>query len=263
MPRDACLCWRSVLSKPFVPGLIVAACVIIVSCTSPEPNDDKQQFIVIGDSIAVGRGVQPDQAWPAVLVSRTGYDLANLAVGGATSDSVIKGVFDWPSGRSQPQLAEATSLLAEADTGRVAAVALAIGVNDWLELEDGATGSSCVWNPVPACDPLFARAMDSLAQNLAFILSQLRSAMEPSTPLLVMTYYDIVSHDRVEEINEVISNAIAEHDVSLADAQSYFAGREQELVVDLIHPSAAGHLVLADIFVNALRPDTGSDGYRK
>lgn len=237
--------------------------MIIVSCTSPEPNDDKQQFIVIGDSIAVGRGVQPDQAWPAVLASRTGYDLANLAVGGANSDSVINLVFNWPSGRSQPQLAEATSLLAEADEGRVAAVALGIGVNDWLQLQDAATGTSCVWNPVPGCDLLFARAMNSLAQNLAFILSQLRSAMEPSTPLLVMTYYDIISHDRIEAINEVISTAIAKHDASLVDAQSYFAGREQELVVDLIHPSAAGHLVLADIFGNALPTDTDGDGYQK
>lgn len=262
MPRNACLGWRSVFSKLCIPGLIFAAGVIIVSCASPEPSDDKQQFIVIGDSIAVGYGVQPDQAWPAVLADRTGYDLAGLALGGASSDSVINLVFDWPSGRSQSQLAEATSLLAEADEGRVAAVALGIGVNDWLELQDPATGASCVWDPVPECDLLFARAMNSLGRNLAFILSQLRSVMEPSTPLLVMMYYDIVSHDRTEAINEVISNAIAEHDASLVDAQSYFAGREQELVVDRIHPTVAGHLLLADIFGNALAPDTDGDSYR-
>ncbi len=240
--------------------LVLAACVLLLSCASPAPEGGKQQLIVIGDSVAVGPGVQPDQAWPAVLVSRAGYDLADLAVGGSSSDSVIKGVINWPSGRSQPQLAEATSLLAEADAGRVAAVALGIGVNDWLQLQDTATGGSCVWNPVPACDPLFTRAMDSLARNLLFILSQLRSAMEPNTPLLVMTYYDIVNPQRIEAINEVILNAIAEHDASLIDAQSYYAGREHELVADLIHPSITGHLVLADIFGNALPPDTDGDG---
>ena len=243
-----------------ISALVVAACTLVVSGVGSASSGGGSQIIVIGDSVAAGFGVQPDESWPAILAARTGSDLADLAISGSNSHSVIERIFDWPSGRSQSQLSEAGALLTEATPGSVAAVALGIGVNDWAWVRDPATGKVCAWDPVPACEALFIGAMDSLDDNLHLILTELRAAMEPSTPLLVMTYYDIVSFHAIETINGVILGELVEHDAIHVDAQAYFAGREQELIADRVHPSPAGHVVLADIFSNALPPDTDGDG---
>jgi len=39
--------------------------------------------VVIGDSVAAGLGVQPDQAWPTLVASAENWQLDNLAVSGA------------------------------------------------------------------------------------------------------------------------------------------------------------------------------------
>ncbi|MBN9631095.1 MAG: hypothetical protein J0I18_10850, partial [Actinobacteria bacterium] len=43
----------------------------------------KPQVVAIGDSIAFGKGVRPDEAWPALLASQYGWTLTNLAVSGS------------------------------------------------------------------------------------------------------------------------------------------------------------------------------------
>jgi len=240
--------------------LLLAAGGVIVSATATASTGGSSEFIVIGDSIAAGAGVQPEQAWPEILAGQAGYKLADLARGGSSSHSVTEGVFNWPSGRSQSHLAEAKALLAEAEPGSVAAVALGIGVNDWIWTRDPNTGRPCGWEPGPGCDAVLRSAMNSLDDNLHLILTDLRAAMEPSTPLLIMTYYDIGNREAIEMMNDVILEEIAEHNASHVDVQAYFSGREQELIVDGVHPSIAGHALLANIFSNALPPDSDGDG---
>ena len=43
----------------------------------------KPQVVAIGDSIAFGKGVRPDQAWPALVAAQHGWTLTDLAVSGS------------------------------------------------------------------------------------------------------------------------------------------------------------------------------------
>ena len=61
-------------------------------------------------------------------------------------------------------------------------------------------------------------------------------------------------------MNSIILSEIAEHRAIHVDAPSYFSGREPEFIADTVHPSVEGHRMLADIFTNAIPPDSDGDG---
>ena len=164
------------------------------------------------------------------------------------------------TGRSQSQLDEALSLLAEAAPGTVAAVTLGIGVNDWMWLRDPASDSHCAVVSTPACDDLVANALGGVEANLHIILTELTAALEPDTHLLVMTYYEIWNSDITAAVNSIILTEIEEHGAIHVDALMYFSGRESEFLADTVHPSVEGHRMLADIFTNAIPPDSDGDG---
>ena len=218
------------------------------------------QVIVMGDSIASGYGVSDEDRWAAIFAEQTSHDLVNLGVNGARSYKLVEQALDWPSGRSQSQLDEALSVLAEADPGSVSAVTLGIGVNDWLWLRDPATNQYCVTVSTPACNDLVSNALAGVQTNLHNILTQLTAALDPDTHLLVMTYFVIWNVDTTAAMNNIILTEIAEHGAIHVDLPMYFAGREPDLLADTIHPSAEGHRLLAGIFTNAIPPDSDGDG---
>ena len=161
-------------------------------------------------------------------------------------------------------------MLGEAAPGSVAAVTLDIGGNDLLGLSDPDSGLPCFIITTPACTALVVAAIPAMQANIHTILTALLAAMEPGVPMLVMTYYNPL--DDGSEIGDVIEPAIllmngvilaeiAEHSSTEIDAHAYFAGRSVELISgDNIHPSKAGHALLADIFTNAVGPDSDGDG---
>ena len=227
------------------------------------------QVIVLGDSIAAGCCVTPSERWATIFAEQLGVDLNNVGVGGATSSSLINEVRTWPSLREQPQLDEAVSLLGEAGAGDVEAVTLDIGGNDLLGLTNPGSGQPCIVDPV-GCEDLVTAALLTLDANLHTIITELLAAMESGAPLLVMAYYnplddgtgtgDLVE-PAVQQMNAVILAEIAEHGTGHVDAHAYFKGRAGELISgDIVHPSVAGHDLLADIFTNEVPPDSDGDG---
>ena len=218
------------------------------------------QVIVMGDSIAAGYGVSYEERWATIFAEQTSNDLVNLSLDGTRSYGLVEQVVDWPSGRSQSQLDEALSVLAEEAPGTVSAVTLGIGLNDWLWLRDPATNSHCAVTSTPACDDLVANALGGVEANLHIILTELTAALETDTHLLVMTYYDIWNTDTSAAMNSIILSEIAEHGAIHVDVPWYFSGRAAEFIADTVHPSAAGHRMLADIFSNAIPPDSDNDG---
>lgn len=214
-------------------------------------------IIVLGDSYASAYGVTAEQSWASIYADRLGCDLANLAFEGETSEELVNKPHTWPSGRMQSQLDEALSLLDEAPPGNVTAVAVGIGINDWLWLEDPATLERCAVVQTAACDELFATGLQKLGDNLRTTLTKLRSAVAPGTHLIVMTYCTVWNADKSDAVNSVILSAIGDHPgVILADLREPFSGRD--LLQDTVHPSIAGHVVIADIFsgVTSQVPDS-------
>ncbi len=239
-------------------GCLTAA-AILIRRKMPWGTGQPKRVIVLGDSYASAYGVTAEQSWPAIYADRLGCDLANLAKEGATSDALIDKAYTWPSGRSQSQLAEALSLLDEAPSGSVTAVVVGIGPNDWLWLRDPDTQVHCVTVQTAACDDMFTTRLETLGDNLDTILTDLQSALEPGTHLIVMTYCAIWNPASSDAANSVILSAIDEHGGTiLADLREPFAGRDSALLMDTVHPSIAGHIVIADIFscVTPQAPDS-------
>ena len=185
--------------------------------TTPDIVSDNLTVIVMGDSIAFGFGVPYEERWATIFAEQTGNDLVNLGIVGTRSNGLVEQIFDWPSGRSQSQLDEALSLLAEATPGAVSTVTLGIGLNDWLWLRD-LDGTFCAFTTTPACDDLVAQAIAGIEVNLHIILTELTAALEPDTHLLVMTYYDIWNADSTAAMNSIILSEIAEHGAIHVDA---------------------------------------------
>jgi lysophospholipase L1-like esterase len=218
-----------------------------------------KQIIVLGDSFTSAYGVTAEQSWAAIYADRLGCDLANLAIEGATSDALINKAYTWPSGRSQSQLAEALSLIGEAPSRNIRAVAVGIGINDWLWLQDPETSERCAVVQSAACENMFTASLENLGDNLGRILADLQPALEPGTHLIVMTYCMVWNAEKSDAINSAILSAIGDHgDAILADLREPFAGRENVLLQDTVHPSIAGHTVIADVFSNVTPPVTDS-----
>lgn len=240
----------------FVASIVAEGGLLQVSPSVAAP----QQVVVMGDSIASGCCVAPEESWASILADRLGVDEVNLGLGGATSHSLMHQARSWPSGRHQSQLDEALSILEES-AGNVTAVTLDVGANDWLWLRDPDAGQLCVVNSTPACDELVDAAIQQLEVNLHTILRDIAAATAGGPPVLVLTYYDLWEQPATLDTNRVIERQTREHGLIGVDAHTPFQGRADELLSkDLLHLSAAGHAWLADIVSNAVPPDSDGDG---
>jgi lysophospholipase L1-like esterase len=216
------------------------------------------RVIVLGDSISASCCAPLEETWPVIFSGRLGADVVNLAIPGETSGTLVNYVRAWPTGRTQSQLGEALSVLA--DSQMVAAVTLGIGTGDVYQiglLRDPDSGELCSVEPTSACDMLVQAAFDSFRENLHLILDSLGAALDPGTPLLVMTAYWGGHH---RKLNDIILAEVAEHHALLADVAEYFHELDMsELTGDGIHKTAPGHRIIADVFSNAVPPDSDGD----
>lgn len=217
------------------------------------------RVIVLGDSISSSCCAPLEETWPVIFAERLGAELVNLATPGETSDTLIRDIRTWPSGRTQSQIDEALSVLADSQT--VAAVTLGTGTGDIYRmglLRDPDSGELCSRVPTAACWVLVQAAFDSFRANLHFVLGTLSAALESGTPLLVMTAY---SGERHGILNSIILSEIAEHNALLADVDQYFDELDlSQLTWDGIHKTPAGHRIIADVFSNIAPPDRDGDG---
>ena len=214
------------------------------------------KVIVLGDSFSIGCCAPIEKTWPSMFAARLEADLANVARGGETSESLIHTPYTWPSGRTQSQFNEALSLLAESDN--IVAVTLAIGINDLFAPRDPNTGESCFVSETSACRELIEAAFLTYQANLHFVVGELRSATDPGTPLLMMSNY-FGSPDW--RLNRIIQSEINHHEAIPVPASKCFRETSEQLLVsDGIHTSEAGHRVIADLHTNAFPPDTDGDG---
>lgn len=73
--------------------LLTVAIILLASCgkaTKEEAIPPGSPVVALGDSLTAGAGVTPEQAWPALLASRTGWMVTNGGVSGDTSAEALR-----------------------------------------------------------------------------------------------------------------------------------------------------------------------------
>jgi lysophospholipase L1-like esterase len=241
-------------------------------------------YLALGDSYAAGVGATAPATGYAARVatalearSRRRFDFVPLAAPGTTSaafvgDFVARG----RRGEGTSQLARAVRTL----TGRrVDVVTLQVGGNDVLGLLE--PGQPCAGELIAtdACLALAQRTLAAVtAPNLALIVDALVRAATPGTQLVVLTYpnpFALGTGGVLEQRTDLVLRALnallvatvaqaqpaaAERRVTLTvvDVYPLFAGRVAVLthILDTppdIHPTDAGHAVIAEAVLRALR----------
>jgi lysophospholipase L1-like esterase len=73
--------------------LLVAAIILVAACGSKAREDAIPQgsrVLALGDSLTEGAGVAPEEAWPNLLASRTGWVVINGGVSGDTTGDALR-----------------------------------------------------------------------------------------------------------------------------------------------------------------------------
>jgi lysophospholipase L1-like esterase len=184
--------------------------------------------------------------------------LDNLAVGGATSTTLLTG-----------QLPAAEDELRAHNGDRnprndVLVVTIDIGGNDVFSVVP-----SCTAGPTPACLALVQARLQAFETNFTQILGDLRGAAGPDTAIIAMTYYNplpscqlsalaglaevvLEGGPGVEGLNDRIRRISAANGVAVADTYGKLAAKDLVGGADCLHPNDSGHRIIADVFAAAL-----------
>jgi acyl-CoA thioesterase-1 len=190
--------------------------------TAPVPA---QTIVTIGDSIMSGNGVQPDEAWPAVLADANGWQLTNLAEDGA--GFVQKG----DDGHTfAEQVAEAASI-----PDAPALIVVSASSNDLGR------------NP----------AKVEHSAKKAFLA--LRQAF-PQTSIVGISalWGDERPPDELAPINDGVHDAAVAEGAGWVDIGEPLAGRIDLMQFDDTHPTSDGQQVVAAVVDSRLRALLGS-----
>jgi lysophospholipase L1-like esterase len=208
----------------YVPGATLPAVSALVPVSGTvAPASPQPRWLCYGDSIVEGMGAStPALAWPAVAGRAEGYDTVNLGYSGSARGEIV----------SAEQLA---ALSADA-------VSIAFGTNCWVRTPHSTA-------QMRANTEAFLRVVRSAHPDIPIVVgSPIVRADAESTP----NRLGATQHDLRRAQEDVVQDLIDAGDEHLA----LVPGLDTigpDLLADGIHPSDAGHAVLAQLFGDALR----------
>ena len=188
--------------------LLVAAIILAVACSKikEEALPAGSRVLALGDSLTAGAGVAAEQAWPALLASRTGWVIINGGVNGNTSSAGLQRL---------------PALLEQHDP---ALVLVTLGGNDMLRR-------------VPQ-----QQTIADLQQTLSLIKMHGAKAVMLATPqpsIAGAVFQHLSAADFYSQVAEGQQVPLIED--AIADVLS-----DPQLKVDQLHPNAEGHARLAE-----------------
>lgn len=275
---------------------LLGICLLVFGMTAPvaaQSDEPPALYLALGNSLAYGIGATDPARLgyvPRLYHSLQGLakvdELKNVAVPGAMSSDLFDG--QQPIG----QLAEALAIINQESDVRV--VTLDIGGNDLLGLLF--PGGPCYPSPAydeATCYGAVATRLQTFAANYSAILSVLMGALaaDPGEEtVLVMTYYNHVSgagapYDALNDLitlsllggdktldcavfpnplttglNDMIACIGASFGATIVDVYPLFVGKGPSLTNVLengdVHPTNAGHAVIASAFRDAYKAAT-------
>ena len=218
------------------------------STGAPVKPAGRRFLLVLGDSLARGTGDETGKGFASdvfeILKKGGPADMANLAVNGAESGDVLKGL----------DSENVRRLAASADW-----ILLSVGGNDLSHAvpRDAAAMTSSPLEEIGASRARYAG-------NLRQILSRLRES-NPQAPIDLLALYDPfgdegprarVGASLIISWNTLIEEtALSFPKVAVVPTFDLFYGRPDRLAVDRFHPNSKGHQAIADRILQLL-PNT-------
>jgi acyl-CoA thioesterase-1 len=213
---------------------VAAAAIALAGCSAAAParpvaaegtpaaapaDRTRPQVIAIGDSIAFGKGVLPDEAWPALIATQHGWTLTNLAVSGS---GFVKSGWNGDTYRQQVD----TALGLHPDYILIAATR-----NDRTEDPELVTSSA---------DELLGELRDTFPRARIIGITTVWGADQPPATVAV--------------VDEIVKKAVTDVGGTFLDIGYPLAGHPELVQADGIHPNAAGERIVAKTIEDRLAP---------
>jgi lysophospholipase L1-like esterase len=234
-------------------ALVALLTLAPASASSQAENDAAGLYIAVGDSITAGIGssLPRTRSYPAILQGfMAGYldapvVLENLAVPGETAESLT-------GGEQLVALDEAVERAGRSGLP-ILAVTVTLGGNELLAVRDSGNDER-------------QQALAAFESSLPAALEAIRAAVGADVPIVISTIYDPTGSPPEVELteawwisrfNEVVHSAAGQVGAIVADAASEsdeWSGTLSRYPSD-VHPTNAGHRVLAGSFWTALALD--------
>jgi len=201
--------------------LLMLTVVLVASLTGLRTEDDGKAILILGDSLTAGYGLDPAQAYPAVLeekIRNAGLDwwrVINAGVSGDTSAGGLRRI-DWLLKR------------------KVDILVLELGANDGLR----------------------GIQLDVTKNNLQQIIDRTRKAY-PGVKIVIvgMMVPPNLGLDYTTQFRELFVELAEENQGGLIPfLLEGVAGRPELNLPDGIHPTAEGHKIIADTVWETLLP---------
>lgn len=210
-------------------GAPVASTLIGTSTTTrmPTPTPPRlaprgikpSRVVTIGDSITVGLGLTPDQAWPTLLARREGWQLTNLGCSGAG----FLMVGDADCGGTYSGVIPATQ---SADPDLI----LIQGSSNDLDQDN-----------------------DRLLASTVSMVAALHAALPRATIVgLSAVWNETDEPGQLADIDSQVEQAVTPIGGTYLDVGEPLFGHPEFMQLDDIHPNAQGQLVLSDAIEKAL-----------
>lgn len=213
---------------------VAAAAIALAGCSAAAParpvaaegtpaaapaDRTRPQVIAIGDSIAFGKGVLRDEAWPALIATQHGWTLTNLAVSGS---GFVKSGWNGDTYRQQVD----TALGLHPDYILIAATR-----NDRTEDPELVTSSA---------DELLGELRDTFPRARIIGITTVWGADQPPATVAV--------------VDEIVKKAVTDVGGTFLDIGYPLAGHPELVQADGIHPNAAGERIVAKTIEDRLAP---------
>lgn len=204
----------------------MAACGAVFAADAPNANGGKKRVVILGDSITAGYGLDPQQAYPALLQAKIDaaglpYTVANAGVSGDTSAGGLRRV-TWALGKDGADV-----------------LVIALGGNDGLR----------------------GISPEQTHGNLAGIIDKARTT-NPAMKIVVagMRMPDNMGEDFTTRFQAVFPEIATAKKTALVPFLLEGVGGVESLnQPDRIHPTAAGQVKIAETVWKVLEKELGAE----
>lgn len=222
---------------------LILALTLIFSLAVTASATESTDFVVLGDSIAHGHGLEDKEnyAYGALIAKANGYNYANHSHDGDTS-------FDLNNRLERSDVI--------ADLKKAEIIAISIGGNNFLRggfvemILKGIFGDYRMFDEVAA----------EFYDNFNTAIDKIR-AINPHAEIFIQTVYNPrndafkgVYQQALDRLNKYIVQAAAERGLTVIDIEKAFEGHAGEYIQgDVIHPNERGHYNIALEYLKVLK----------